>query len=76
MRQYAIFCDNYKITADALITEFERRGLTIPASLNDLITYGSGYSNQDFDVLSSAIRTLAGGNDILPVYQTIGTYRA
>ena len=72
---YSIYCDGYKVTADDLVAEFNRREIEAPASLRDLLTFGSGYSNQDFDVLSSAIRVLAGGNDILPIYQLLNSVK-
>lgn len=49
---------NGRIHSDAIISEFQRRGIIVPPTLTEITTNGIRYSHQDFDVLSSAMHTL------------------
>lgn len=71
MATYFSSCNGLSINSDELITAFERESKTPPKSLIDLREHGCRYANQDFDVMSNAVRLLAGGNNVLPVYQEI-----
>ncbi len=46
------------VNSNEIIAEFELQGKPLPKSLINLVSTGAKYSNQDFDVLSSAMDTL------------------
>lgn len=62
MMRYHISCwvsgRSYGVSSDAILAEFARLELSVPASLTELLRHGSRYSFEDFDVLSSAMREL------------------
>jgi hypothetical protein len=60
------------VQASAIIAEFNRLNMPVPASLIEITTNGIRYSNQDFDVLSQAMNFLwQHDNDVWARIQTV-----
>lgn len=65
----------WTVTLDAIAREYARQGRAIPESIREINAHGCRYSYQDYDVLSAAVRDLAGSNYFLPLVERIGTFK-
>jgi hypothetical protein len=49
---------SYSVSSTAIVSEFRRLAQPMPKDLTEILQNGIRYSNQDFDVLSSALAQL------------------
>jgi hypothetical protein len=63
-----------RVRSSAMVAEFKRLAVEVPAWLTDFLNRGCRYSNEDFDVLTGAMREL---EKLQPnVWTRIGTIEA
>ncbi len=75
----------WSVDANAIVAEYGRQGLEVPAWFTRVVTEGARYSFEDFDTLSAAMRELnpfkpgtrgVGPAEYLAIWERIGKYRS